>query len=117
MFTFLPRGSFRRRGLVERAEGSVVVSPRHPPPLHIEQPARAASHAGAVCLFAAGDRGAHLAVPGPEEARQRMQDALFVSPPRKGGLIWRPLPPKRRVTQPFGITVRNGPPVRPSSRT
>src|SRR5215217_5728497 len=66
MFTFLARESFRSWGFVERGEGSVVVSPRHLTPLHIEQPARAASHAGAVRLLAPRERWAHVAVPTPE---------------------------------------------------
>jgi hypothetical protein len=48
----------------------MVVSPRHLTPLHIEQPARAASHAGAVCFFAPREGGAHMAVPASEETRQ-----------------------------------------------
>ena len=57
-------------GFVERGEGSVVVSPRHLTPLNIEQPARSASHAGAVRLLAPRERRAHVSVPASEEARQ-----------------------------------------------
>src|SRR5579885_1101827 len=60
MFIFLPRGAFRYWRFVERGEWSVVVSPRHPAPPHIEQPARAASHACAVGFFAPRDRGTHI---------------------------------------------------------
>src|SRR5205085_5491186 len=70
MFTFLPLGVVSAMGFVERGEGSVVVSPRHPAPLHIEQPARSASHARAVRFFASRKRGAHVAVPASEETRQ-----------------------------------------------
>ena len=70
MFTFHPSGVVSAMWFVERGEGGVVISPRHLAPLHIKQPASAATHAGAVRFFAPRERRAHIAVLAPEEARQ-----------------------------------------------
>src|ERR1043165_6009065 len=46
-----------------------------------------------------------------------MQERYVSSPPVKGGLICLCRHPKRRVSQRFGIAVRDGESVRPSSCT